>query len=774
MKRVLNFVLMFFAFGFMLNAQDALVTVNGTVTDEVSGNPVQNHDVLVIIGDSLSGGGIYQLTTNEQGYYEIADIATAGYGEAQAIVYDCNFIPQVQEGIINPGPNTFNFDFAICIDSIPQGDCSNTFWFETNDMLTYTFYGESYPVAADNYLWDFGDGSTGSGQQVSHTYTPNSGDVVTVTLTTILYDPAIGDSCMATSEQEIYLGNPGGGDCENWFAYETVSDNTLHFYGFSTPLPADEYLWDFGDGTTGVGEDIEHSFDPNLGDMFTVTLTTIAYDSIGDTCIANSAQEVWVFNGGGTGDCENWFWYDTYDNITFSFYGESYPVAADQYVWDFGDGETGSGQEVEHTFDTSLGDLFTVTLTTYGYDPATGDSCSAISMQEVWVGGNSGGDCDNMFWYEMSGDFTFDFAGESFPIPAGQYIWDFGDGTTTTGQQVTHTFDPSLGDLFTVCLTTYSYDPVTDSCVAISCQDVQLSGQMGQQLMGTVYVQGEPADYALVGLFGMDSSGTFVYDFVMTEPQTGTYFFDNVPEGEYYLVASLTPQSPEFVNYFPTYYGDALFWFDATVIELGAAANPYDINLIPISSYNAGDGNIGGTVTIGEGKGNPANNVSVLLMDENENALTYKTTNEDGVFDFSDLAYGTYKLKVEIPGKNSEIATVVIDDENQGADIDFVVTSSIVVLTAVPGFERLTEAGEIYPNPVYGDASLELTLTESVDVTVSVYNQTGQIVSTGVQHLNSGRQLLKINSADLQEGVYYVNILSENGGVITRKLVKIR
>jgi hypothetical protein len=771
MKRVLNFAIMFFVFVFMTEAQDAVVSVNGVVSDEATGNPVQNYEVQVMIGDSLGGGGFYQLFTNEQGYYSIDSVLTGGFGFVQAIVLDCNYQPQVQEGVIVPGNNIFTFDFSICTDSIPQGDCMNWFSYSAGANNTMTFYGESFPMPADEYLWDFGDGTTGEGQQVDHQFDPSLGDMFVVTLTTTSYD-SIGEPCTATSSQEVWVFNGGGGDCENWFQYTTEDNITFSFYGESFPNPADVYMWDFGDGETGSGQETEHTFDTSLGDIFYVTLTTVSYDpATGDSCSAMSMQEVWVGGNPGGGDCMNWFWYETEDNVSFTFFGESYPVAADEYLWDFGDGETGNGQEIEHTFDTSLGDVFYVTLTTVSYDPATGDSCSAISMQEVWAGGNPWGDCDNFFWYELTGDFTYSFMGEAFPVPADYYSWDFGDGTTAEGQEVEHTFDPSLGNTFTVCLTTYSYDPVTDSCTATSCQDIELSGQMGQQIMGTIYTNGTPADYALVGLFGMDNGGAFVYDFVMTDPQTGTYFFDNVPEGEYYLMASLTPQSPEFVNYFPTYYGDVLYWFDATVITLGTPANPYDINLIEIGNYSAGPGNIGGTITIGEGKGSPGNNISVVLMDENENALTYTVSNEEGLFDFSNLGYGTYKLKVEMPGKSSEIATIVIDDENQQADLDFIVKSSSVVLSAEEGFERFGFAGEVYPNPVSNEANLELTLTEALNATVTVYSQTGQIVYTKKHSLKAGRQLLKLNLSGLSDGIYLLKI-NEGSNQLTKRFIK--
>ncbi|MCF8368513.1 MAG: PKD domain-containing protein [Bacteroidales bacterium] len=648
-------------------------------------------------------------------------------------------------------------------------DCYNWFIYQTGDGFTFDFQGESIPPA-DSYVWDFGDNNSSSGQFVSHDYDESlAGQVVIVTLTTIHSTGGTMDTCIASSEQIISIGN-NIPDCDNFFWYVPQGDFTFTFAGESIPFPATEYYWDFGDGSTASGQVIDHTFDPGLGDAFMVTLTTFSYSPVGDSCIAQSMQEVWINNGGW--NCENWFWYESFDNLTFDFFGEAFPYPANEFMWDFGDGTVDFGPAVTHTYDPAMGDVFNVVLTTFSYDPATGDSCMATSSQPVMVGGGIP-DCENWFWYESLNGFEYEFSGEALPLPATDYLWDFGDGSTSTGQVVTHTFDPSLGNVFNVCLTTISAaSPMGDSCVATSCQIISLSGQSGQELFGMIYADNAPADFALVGLFGMDPAGSFNYEFTMTQPGTGSYFFDNIPEGDYYIFASLTPQSGLFFDYFPTYYGDEIFWFDADLISLGTANNPYDIHLVPITSYNSGSAQINGNVYLMNTKEGPGENIEVMLMDENNNAMRYIQTNEEGDFEFSGLGYGTYKLKVEMPGVNSEVATIILNEENEVQEVQFYVKDNSAYLNIKQSLVSIASIGNVFPNPATSIANIRITTLEETELLIKVVDQTGQIVSNFKVNANYGDQLIKVKTSQWNSGLYHIQLIDSEGNCISRKFIK--
>lgn len=694
---------------------------------------------------------------------------TTGIGQTVVHTYTITDMVWVSLTTITFDPATgdsciANFEMPVDVLGGNGGDCYNWFSPYTMDFQTYTFEGQSEPEA-DVYMWDFGDGTTGSGQIVDHTYTDSIPMDYIVTLTTYHSIGGTIDTCVAVSEQIITTGG-GFPDCENFFWYEQY-DYTFDFHGESFPMPADQYFWDFGDGTTGQGQSIMHIYEPGMGNVFTVTLTSVGLSPAGDSCVAVSTQEVFINSSGW--DCENWFWYEQYDENLFTFTGESFPIPADSYFWDFGDGTTATGQAIDHQFDTTLGDQFEVSLTTYIFNPTTGDSCVAQSSQLVWVGNNYP-DCENMFWYMNLGDFTYEFMGESMPFPADEFYWEFGDGTNGFGPSVTHTFNPSMGDAFTVCLTTFSYDPIADSCVATSCQEIVLGGQTGEQIFGHILADGNPVDFALVGLFAMDPGGAFNYDFTATEPGTGSYFFNNVPTGDYYLFAMLTPQSPFFYDYFPTYYGDAIFWFDAELISGDTLANPYDINMVPITSFTSGPGVISGTVSMEESKG-PGDNIMVMLMNADQNPLGYIQTNEEGIFEFDDLGYGTYNLTVEMPGVTSEVATVEINEDNEEIELAFYVKGTAAYL-GVDATSLISVSSNVYPNPAVDQVNFELIAESRAEINYKILNQLGQAVYAGKLQLQAGKQTISLPVSSLPKGMYHIQLIEQNGVSTMKRFIK--
>ncbi|MDP7243688.1 MAG: PKD domain-containing protein, partial [Candidatus Poseidoniia archaeon] len=113
------------------------------------------------------------------------------------------------------------------------------------------------------------------------------------------------------------------------------------------------YAWDFGDGETDSGESVSHTYADN--DDYTVTVTVSdgdAEDTDSATVeIANLAPTLSV-DGPGSGS----------EGQERSFEADTNDVEADtvSVTWDFGDGETATGDVVSHTW--SDDDSYTVVV----------------------------------------------------------------------------------------------------------------------------------------------------------------------------------------------------------------------------------------------------------------------------------------------------------------------------------------------------------------------------------------------------------------------------
>jgi hypothetical protein len=116
--------------------------------------------------------------------------------------------------------------------------------------------------------------------------------------------------------------------------------------------------------------------------------------------------------------------------------------AITSYAWTFGDGSTGSGKVVSHTFvaSTSPGNAYNVTLT------VTNDrGLTATTTQAVTVDASPAPTGDWVFspTNALVGDTIF-FNADAVKAAAGhqlvQFNWNFGDGTSASGSQTTHVF----------------------------------------------------------------------------------------------------------------------------------------------------------------------------------------------------------------------------------------------------------------------------------------------------------------------------------------------
>jgi PKD repeat protein len=324
----------------------------------------------------------------------------------------------------------------------------------TGESVSFDGSGSSDPDGSiASYEWDFdGDGTTdATGATASNAFGSTGSYDVTLTVT----DDS-GNAATKTRTVSVSGGSPTAS-----FTYSPSNPSTDETVSFDGSGSSDSdgtitsYEWDFnGDGTTNAtGETATTSYSEDGSKTVTLTLT----DDSGKT--DSVRKTVSVANDAPTAD----FSYspsnpDTQDTISFTASASDSDGSISSYTWDFDDGGTTDDATGSST-SNSYGDdgSYDVTMTVTDDDGATTTVTKTVQVD------NAGPTAD--FTYSPSkpraGDTTsFDGSGSSdVDGSIVSYEWDFGDGTTRSGETPTHTYD-SKGE-YTVTLTVTDDDGAT-------------------------------------------------------------------------------------------------------------------------------------------------------------------------------------------------------------------------------------------------------------------------------------------------------------------------
>ena len=203
----------------------------------------------------------------------------------------------------------------------------------------------STPGIIVQWLWNFDDGSTGTGERVTHTF--RSAGTKNVTLTAI---DSIGASNSTTKSVTIGQGALPTATILTSPSAPTVNQTVNFNASSSRPAPGRvirSYDWDFGDGSTASGATVQHAY--TSAGTYAVLLTVT--DDAGR--VATATSSVSVATGNPTAD----FTFSPGSPTTaqtVQFNGGS-SVAANgrqivTYAWDFGDGATANGVTASHRF----------------------------------------------------------------------------------------------------------------------------------------------------------------------------------------------------------------------------------------------------------------------------------------------------------------------------------------------------------------------------------------------------------------------------------------
>jgi len=249
------------------------------------------------------------------------------------------------------------------------------------------------------FEWDFGDGTSGTGEAIAHTYD----DAGTYTVVLRITDDG-GES--ATAQKTIYItpADPAG-PVASFTASPTsgTSPLTVNVNASASTYEGGtitSYAWDWGDARTGFGVSASHAFFSTGSQTFTITLTVTTNDGRAATATRN----VTVTSAGGTTPAPSGApsaRFDIVDDVAQGAAGTTgvapYNALFDpadtevavgksllQIIWSFGDGSSAATANLtvqwNAYFTTDPSEVFDVTLLAMDNDAATDSITKTVKV----------------------------------------------------------------------------------------------------------------------------------------------------------------------------------------------------------------------------------------------------------------------------------------------------------------------------------------------------------------------------------------------------------
>jgi hypothetical protein len=300
---------------------------------------------------------------------------------------------------------------------IADNSCQAEFEWKVNDMImmfapgmAVNFYGISKPDA-ENWFWDFGDGSFSEEQNPMHIFTFLNGTsggvgddgvfIPKVCLTVNTKDGCSSSVCKALKTYTDTIVYPDSACFVYFYPYRndtlmSIPEVTPYSFKVSAPENTVSYMWDFGDGSVSEEANPIHSFnnmDPALS-LYNVCLTI----TTSDNCTNSYCAPVYVGYNDSTvvPDCQAAYTYTVMESYPEQYAFQDLSMGnTTAWFWDFGDGTYSNEQNPVHGFwkrndslDASgylgppIADHYKVCLTA-----VSGDNCKSTYCDYVYMGG---------------------------------------------------------------------------------------------------------------------------------------------------------------------------------------------------------------------------------------------------------------------------------------------------------------------------------------------------------------------------------------------------
>lgn len=340
-----------------------------------------------------------------------------------------------------------------------------------NQLVTFDASGTYDPSGVVNsYSWDFGDGYTGEGRYVTHNYTAARSYTVTLRIwgsgkVIITADIASPPNLLDSTSKQVSVRTPRSPVVK--FTFSPVSPeegDTVYFDAYGSSAPDGTimvYHWDFGDGITATMSGFEttasHVYSGTGKKSVTLTVTdnneNSGFQTQQLTVIQITRPDAVISVDNPSPQPGQAVQFDASKSVD--------PKGLiDRYEWTFGDGTSGSGKTVSHTFPGYGTYLVTLTIRNSRLTAAgKGDTYSDIANYQAVVSPYTPPVAYFVYSPARPGEketVSFDASGSrGTGSSIKSYHWEFGDGYVADGISVTHAYQAAK--TYTVTLT------VTDS-----------------------------------------------------------------------------------------------------------------------------------------------------------------------------------------------------------------------------------------------------------------------------------------------------------------------
>jgi PKD repeat protein len=463
-------------------------------------------------------------------------------------------------------------------------------------------------------------------------------------------------------------------------------------------------------------------------------------------------------------DCFAVFNIEPVDSLSFqftSFYYAWDSVQAVSYLWDFGDGTTSTEANPVHTY--AQDGFYIITLTITG-----ADGCVATISYAIDTTFSGFPDCVGYIMYTQTDLTTFDFSVDLYdsngdPVMATDYLWDFGDGNTSSDPAPTHTY--ANEGVYTVQL----HASTPDGCEIHACDVVfafdcpvdtfwygcQAMFYVGYDAQDSIQVW-PPLDPLTLSFYDVSWGAvqSWAWDFGdgnTSNQQNPTHTY--AAEGIYTVTLSITTiDGCESETSFEICVGNDCwgvpdFECQALFIPLPDSLGGTGLQFIDLSSapgpiqswsWNFGDGNT-------SDQQNP-----------------YHIYDQPGIY--------TVTLTIQADSCSSSISFEV-DTENP-----WLFAESPARLGVAPGTLSTREQGQfeaikLFPNPALDQLSVVFNSRKALTYEIRISDIGGKTLQRTQQQANAGLNALQLNVENLLPGLYLAEIRSSES-VKTIKFVK--